>query len=207
MHGRAPSQPLLYTHSSTCSTSHPTTAMIPLGLASLGGMGEGEAPSLHSRAEWALLSTGLTHRAMGPPQLCRLPGAQGMALCCRTRLGDVAAWALLISQQSAALLQVPVCKSRAEFPQKQRRTLYFKGPHRYEFHLQMSESLPGYRKFWGQHCRILKFFVDQLQNFYGFISYHINSNIKGKIPRCIMSFWYEDTSGGLLFTLPDKLCY
>lgn len=62
----------------------------------------------------------------------------------------------------------------AKFPQKQRKTLYLKQPHRYEFHLQMGESLPGYRKFWGQDCWILKFVVDQLQNLrvYFLLHYH-----------------------------------
>lgn len=139
-------------HTATCSTSHPATGMIPHGLAPSGWDGAGEALSLHSTAEWALLFTGLNLSLCSPTEPW-IPLSSVLSLEHREWPLEM----LLPGSFPCPSKVQPYCRflpgnPGAEFPQKQRETLYLKEPHRYEFHLQMGESLPGYRKFWGQHC-------------------------------------------------------
>lgn len=56
------------THTATCSTSHPATEGFPTAWHPRGRTGAGEAQSLHGRAEWALLSTGLSLSLHSPTE-------------------------------------------------------------------------------------------------------------------------------------------
>lgn len=146
------------THTATCSTSHPATEGFPTAWHPRGRTGAGEAQSLHGRAEWALLSTGLSLSLHSPTEP-RVPLTSVLSL-------EHGEWPPAVGQPLETLLPgpfpspskaQPYCRflsanPGAELPQAQRKTLYLKGSHRPEFHLQVGESLLVKRKFWGRHC-------------------------------------------------------
>lgn len=129
MHGRPPSQPLLYTHSSTYSTSHPTTAMIPLAW----HLWEGWGQERHHPATAEL--SGL-FCPQGSPTEPWVPLSYVLSLehtewpCAEEHPLEM----LLPGPFSSPSKVQPYCRflsanPGADFPQKQRKILYLKGPH------------------------------------------------------------------------------
>lgn len=146
VHTQLPAAPLILPREGLPTAWHPQ-----------GRTGAGEAQSLHGRAEWALLSTGLSLSLCSPTEP-RVPLTSVLSLEHGERPPAVGhPWRHCPRGPSHLLAKrSPYCRflsanPRAEFPQTQRKTLYLQGSHRPGFHLQMGESLPGYRKFWGQH--------------------------------------------------------